>query len=154
MVAWDVDETNWRQGGVTSVSLRIEKLVEPSDSVTTISIISASCIAWSASILPNTIGSPTRGWPSLRGLDFLTELNLARSGPIPVRQVPQDHSVPLTDACLVHLQALPRLENLTLAGNLITDHGLAQIATMTKLKSLDLERHRGQRRRVWSTSRG
>ena len=37
------------------------------------------------------------------------------------------------------MQALPRLEVLTLSGNLITDRGLSQIASDGDLKILDLE---------------
>ena len=114
-------------------------------SATAISITSGSCTEWSASTLPKTIGSPTRGWPRLRGLDFLSELNLDRLNRFRHAQSSSHIRLPLTDACLVHLQALPRLENLSLAGNLITDQGLSQIAAMTNLKVLDLERHRGQR---------
>ena len=41
--------------------------------------------------------------------------------------------------CLIHVLALPRLEVLTLSGNVITDQGLSQIARMRNLKNLDLE---------------
>ena len=79
-----------------------------------------------------------KGLAALRGLDSLTDLNLER---MERYRNPQSErvSLPLTDACLVHVQALPRLEVLTLSGNLITDQGLPQIARMRNLKTLDLE---------------
>ena len=136
MVLWDIDQTNWRQGGVTSVSfaarnswnarLRDEDL----DHFRRLHRVVSLNLAENDRIT-------NKGLSGLRGLDFLAELNLERLDRYrqpPTRLV----SIPLTDACLVHLQALPRLENLSLAGNLITDQGLSQIAAMRNLKVLNL----------------
>ena len=76
MVVWEIDEANWRQGGSTSV-ISSQRFWHPRlDDM--ISLTFTSYIASSASISPKTIELPTRGWPSLAGLSFLTELDLAR----------------------------------------------------------------------------
>ena len=111
-----------------------------------ISFTSRDCIAWSASISPKTIAITDKGLAALRGLDFLAELNLDRLDRYREHLFGRN-SVPLTDACLVHLQALPRLEVLTLSGNLITDEGLARIARMTNLEDTRSRGDRDHRRR-------
>ena len=45
----------------------------------------------------------------------------------------------LKDSCLVPLQGLTQLENLTLSGNRITDKGLELIAHLPNLETLDLD---------------
>jgi hypothetical protein len=133
-VLWNIDGTNWRQGGVTSVSF-------------------AARISWGPRLRDGDLDHfrrlhrvvsldlsendqiTNKGLAGLRGLDFLSELNLER---LDRYRNPRRFSIPLTDACLVHLQALPRLENLKLGGNLITDQGLSRIAAMSNLKVLDL----------------
>jgi hypothetical protein len=135
-VVWEMDNNNWRQGGVTRVYHstrswgwsdlgnadlnRLKRLHR----VVSLDLAEADKIT-------------NKGLAALRGLVDLSELNLDRSERFRLAafraQVP-----PLTDACVVHLQALPRLENLTLAGNSITDQGLSQIAKMANLKFLDL----------------
>jgi hypothetical protein len=136
-VDWKVDETNWRQWGETSVSYDSRSFFgsrfEDKDLdhlkrlFHVVKLNLAEC---------ETITSS--GLVRLRELDFLTELNLARlnryryaryANPLP----------PLTDACVQNLQPLGRLETLDLAGNLITNAGMSQIAGMLNLKSLDLE---------------
>jgi hypothetical protein len=78
------------------------------------------------------------GLATLRGLNLLTELNLARLNQYRYAQFGVNQTR-LTDACLVHLRSMPRLENLSLSGNQITDQGLSQIAELTNLKVLDLD---------------
>ena len=144
MVVWDIDETNWRQGGVTSVSFASRNFVESADSATAISITFSKLHRVVSLNLAENDRITNKGLAELRGLDFLTELNLDRLNRYrhsPVRIA----SAPLTDACLVHLQALPRLENLSLAGNLITDQGLSQIARMANSEDSRSRGHRGQR---------
>jgi hypothetical protein len=136
-VAWEVQETNWREGGTTSVSyasrnswnakLDDDDLDHLKKLLPVVKLELAEC---------NTI--TITGLAKLRGLTSLNELNLARLNGYRYARYGVT-STPLTDACLIHLQALPRLEKLTLAGNLITDTGLSQIASMANLKSLDLE---------------
>ena len=136
MVTWDINGTNWRQGGVTSVSFgprnfgfsRLEEadLKHLHKLHRVVSVNLGECD-----------GISNKGLAVLRGLDFLVELNLDRLGRyrhLRFGGVP----APLTDACLVHVQTLPRLEVLTLSGNLITDNGLSRITGMTSLKTLDL----------------
>jgi hypothetical protein len=135
MVQWEMDETNWRQGGVTSVSFAARNWWNVKLSNGELKYL------WNlhrvvSLDLAEKDGITTKGLAALRGLEFLSELNLARLD----RYRPDrlGNLVPFTDACLVHLQALPRLEKLGLAGNQITDQGLAQLAKMSKLKTLDL----------------
>jgi Leucine-rich repeat (LRR) protein len=136
-VAWEVLETNWREGGTTSVSY-------------------GSRYSWNAKFddddldhlrklwhlvkldLAECITITNSGLAKLRGLTFLEELNLARLDRFRLARNGVT-SVSLTDSCVIQLRALARLEKLTLAGNLITNGGLAQIANMANLKTLDLE---------------
>jgi Leucine Rich repeat len=135
-VLWDIDKTNWRQGGATSVSFAARNSWDVRlrdgdlDHVRRLHRVVSLDLAENDRIT-------NKGLSGLRGLDFLAELNLER---LERYRQPQFGriSIPLTDACLVHLQTLPRLENLTLAGNLITDQGLSRIAQMSSLKVLDL----------------
>jgi hypothetical protein len=136
-VGWEVHETNWREGGTTSVSYGWKNSWNPKFSdddldhlrklLRVVKLDLAEC---------NTITNA--GLAKLRGLDFLTELNLERLNRYRYARYGAPWDL-LTNACLVHLQALRGLEKLTLAGNLITDSGLSQIATITNLKTLDLE---------------
>jgi Leucine Rich repeat len=136
-VAWEIDDTNWRHGGATSVSYRSPNLRRANfndddldhvkELLRVVKLELAECDK-----ITNT------GLARLRGLDFLAELNLERLNRYRYAQFGAT-SVPLTDACLIHLQPLRGLEKLTLAGNRITDRGLSQVASMANLKALDLE---------------
>jgi Leucine Rich repeat len=136
-VAWEIDDTNWRHGGATSVSDRSPNLRRANindddldhvkELLRIVKLELAECDK-----ITNT------GLARLRGLDFLAELNLARLNRYRYARFGAI-STPLTDACLIHLQPLRGLEKLTLAGNRITDKGLSQVASMANLKSLDLE---------------
>jgi Leucine rich repeat/Leucine Rich repeat len=136
MVLWDIDKTNWRQGGVTSVSFAARNSWIPRLRDGDLNHFRRLHRVVSLNLAEND-RITNKGLSGLRGLDFLAELNLER-----LERYRQVHFgsifIPFTDACLVHLQALPRLENLTLAGNLITDQGMSQIAQMSSLKVLDL----------------
>lgn len=136
-VVWEIDQSNWRHGGTTTVSLGAGRSWDPKLGNSDLAHLSKLHHVVSLNLSEND-RLTSKGLAALRGLEFLTELNLERmhryreprSGRI---------SVPLSDACLVHLMALPRLEVLALSGNLITDQGLAQLARMSTLKTLDLE---------------
>ena len=134
MVLWDIDQTNWRQGGVTSVSVaarnswNMRLRDEDLDHFRRLHRVVSLSLAENDQIT-------NKGLSRLRGLEFLTELNLER---LDRYRNTSRFSTPLTDGCLVHLKALPRLENLTLAGNMITDQGLSQIAALRNLKGLNL----------------
>jgi Leucine-rich repeat (LRR) protein len=82
-------------------------------------------------------GVTSKTLSALHGLDFLTDLNLDRLNHYRIDR-PLLTSTFLTNASLVHVLALPRLEALSLAGNLITDQGLSQLAGLPGLKRLDL----------------
>jgi hypothetical protein len=138
-VRWAVDETNWRQGGVTSMSFQ-----------------SRLSGAWNSTFgdedlrylhklhrlvsldLSECDKITSKGLAELRGLEFLTELNLARLDRYR-HPVTGGRPVPLDETCLPALQGLERLEMLSLSGNLITDRGVSQIAKMANLKFLELE---------------
>jgi Leucine Rich repeat len=136
MVLWDIDQTNWRQGGVTSVSFAARNSWIPRLRDGDLNHFRRLHRVVSLNLAEND-RITNKGMSELRGLDYLAELNLERLERY--RQVQFGRVfIPLTDACLVHLQALPRLENLTLAGNLITDQGMSQIAQMSSLKVLEL----------------
>ena len=136
-VVWEINETNWRQGGETVVDLR---MVRQSD--LRLGDLDLTHVRNLHRVVSLNLSENDRitddGLVELRGLDSLTALNLER---LDRYRPPHSGSVarPLTDACLVHVLALPRLEILTLSGNLITDQGLAQIAKMDTLKVLDLD---------------
>ena len=127
------------------MSFASRNVVESEDSATTISITFGKLHRVVSLNLAENDRITNKGLAALRGLDFLSELNLDRLDRFRQPAFRLAIRLRLTDACLVHLQALPRLENLSLAGNLITDQGLSQIAKMANLKILDLERHRGDR---------
>ncbi len=135
-VLWDIDKTNWRQGGVTSVSFAARNSWIPRLRDGDLNHFRRLHRVVSLNLAEND-RITNKGLSGLRGLDFLAELNLERLERYRKAQFGLV-SIPLTDACLVHLLALPRLENLTLAGNPITDGGLSQIAAMRNLKVLDL----------------
>ena len=137
MVLWDIDKTNWRQGGVTSVSFVARNSWIPRLRDGDLNHFRRLHRVVSLNLAEND-RITNKGLSGLRGLDFLAELNLERLERYRHAQSGAFRTVQLTDACLVHLQALPRLENLTLAGNLITDQGMSQIAQMSSLKVLDL----------------
>jgi hypothetical protein len=136
-VLWEIDETNWRQGGATTVELTALQRSNLNFNDADLTHVRELHRVVSLNLAEND-RITNKGLAALRGLDLLTDLNLER-----MDRYRNPHSgrvsVPLTDACLVHAQTLPRLEVLTLAGNLITDKGLSQIATMRTLKTLDLE---------------
>jgi Leucine Rich repeat len=136
-VLWEIDETNWRQGGATTVELTAIRASNLRFSDSDLAHLGKLHRVVSLNLAEND-QITNKGLAEIRGLRFLTELNLER---MERYRNPQSGrvSVPLTDACLVHVLALSRLEVLTLSGNRITDQGLAQIARMRNLKFLDLE---------------
>jgi hypothetical protein len=134
-VDWEIDASNWRHVGVTSVSharFTLNRKLSDRDLKYVRNLHRVISVS-----LPASDEITDKGLKDLSGLDLLTELNLERLDRFRHARFGVN-SAPLTDACLVHLQALPRLEILTLAGNLITDQGLTEIAKMPRLKVLDL----------------
>jgi Leucine-rich repeat (LRR) protein len=137
VVTWNIDENNWRKGGETSVVFSWTNTwrssAKNSDLITIHKLhrVTSLHLAESDSIT-------NKGLANLRGLNDLMELDLSRMESF---RNPNVNRVwkPLSDACVVHLQALSRLETLVLSGNRITDQGLAELAKIRTLKSLDLE---------------
>jgi hypothetical protein len=131
-VMWNIDEDNWMSGGVTTVNYRQRS-----------SWLSGSRDL-DLKILPRLLNVDTvslaecdvtvQGLDSLRGLKHLKVLSLLR-----LNHLRHGSSVTgLSDACLIPIQGLSQLQDLTLAGNRITDNGLALIAGLHELQSLDL----------------
>jgi hypothetical protein len=137
MVGWEIDKANWRQGGSTSVSFTSHRFWQPQLDNSELTHLHKLHRVVSLNLSEND-RITNKGLAKLRGLNFLTELDLARLDRFREAQFGSSFR-PLSDACLVHLRSLPRLEDLTLAGNLITDTGLAEIAQIKTLKKLDLE---------------
>ncbi len=135
-VTRNVDTTNWRHGGDTSVSFRPSPFFSLGFRDRDLHYLRRLHHLVSLD-LAECSEITSKGLAALHGLDFLTDLNLERLSPYR-KQTANHPFVPLTDACLTHLQKQPRLQNLVLAGNRITDLGLTRIATMTRLKTLDL----------------
>src|SRR5579883_805723 len=140
-IDWQIDETNWRQGGVTSVDtgsrwgyggIHFGASLVDRDLHYFLDLHRVESLN-----LSESYDFTDKGLAILGGLQHLTELDLTRlnqyrrnaSGPDPR---------PLTDACLVHLRSLPRLQKLSMSGNRITDRGLAQIAQLANLTELEL----------------
>ena len=136
MALWDIDRTNWRQGGVTSVTFGSRNSWYRGLSNDDLNYLGKLHRVVSLNLAEND-RITNKGLAALRGLDFLSELNLDRLNRFRHAQS-SIRTAQLTDACLAQLQALPQLENLSLAGNKITDQGLSQIAAIKNLKVLDL----------------
>jgi Leucine Rich repeat len=136
-VVWEIDKANWRHGGSTTVSFRSNRVWQARLGNDELSHLHRLNHVVSLDLSEND-RITNKGLAKLRGLNFLTELDLARLDRFREPRFGSSFR-PLSDACLVHLRALPRLEDLTLAGNLITDTGLAEIAQIKTLKKVDLE---------------
>src|SRR5262249_54093846 len=108
-IDWQIDGKNWRQGGVTSVSgvsrsgvqiFGAELFVRDLHYLLDLRPVQSLSLAESHAITD-------KGLAILGGLQHLTELDLARLNRF---RYPGSNYVPLTDACLVHLRSLPRLQ--------------------------------------------
>jgi hypothetical protein len=131
-VAWQIDEDNWMSGGVTSVNYRQRSSWLSGSRDPELRILPTLLNVESLSLSECAVTE--QGLDSLRGLKHLKGLNLMRLGHL-------RYGSPLTglsDACLIPIQGLTQLHDLDLAGNRITDDGLALIARMPNLESLDL----------------
>jgi hypothetical protein len=131
-VDWQIDEDNWMSGGVTNVNYKQRSWLAGSRDAD-LKILPRLLNLESLSLAESAVTE--QGLASLRGLDHLKMLNLAR-----LDQFRYGSPVTgLNDAALVPIQGLTRLETLTLTGNRITDQGLALIARMPALENLDLD---------------
>jgi hypothetical protein len=135
-VDWQIDETNWRQGGVTAVahtSRRWNAKLGDSDLPYLLDLHRVRSLG-----LAECDSITDKGLAMLGGLDSLTELNLTRLNRYRYARYGADQA-PLTDACLVSIRSLPRLQSLALSGNRITDQGLSCLAELRNLKVLVLD---------------
>jgi len=131
-VDWQIDEDNWMSGGVTAVRHNSRSWLASSRDPD-LKLLPKLLNLESLSLAECAVTE--QGLASLRGLDHLEVLNLARLDQF-------RYGSPVTglkDAPLVPIQGLTRLETLTLTGNRITDQGLALIARMPALENLDLD---------------
>jgi hypothetical protein len=136
---WQIDETNWWQGGITSVSgaRRYVGAIFGADLGDRDLHYLLDLRPVQSLNLEECNHVTDKGLAILGRLQRLTELDLTRLMRYRRNPIGSD-PVPLTDACLVHLLSLPRLKKLSLSGNRITDRGLAQIAELRHLTELDL----------------
>jgi len=131
-VAWQLDENNWMSGGVTAVNFRQRSSWLSGSHDPDLKILPILLNVESLSLSECAVTE--QGLDSLRGLKHLKSLNLMRLGHL-------RYGSPVTglsDACLVPIQGLTQLHDLDLAGNRITDDGIALIAGMHELESLGL----------------
>jgi Leucine rich repeat len=131
-VDWQIDEDNWKTGGVTNVTYNHRSWQSGSRDLE-LRILPRLLNVESLSLSECPVTE--QGLAILRGLDHLKSLNLARLEHL-------RYGSPLTglsDGCLMPIQGLSQLQNLTLSGNRITNDGLALLARMPALESLDLD---------------
>jgi len=131
-VDWQIDETNWMSGGVTNVNYRHRSSWLSGSRDLELKILPRLLNVESLSLSDCAVTE--QGLDSLRGLHHLKSLNLMRLGHL---RYGSPETV-MSDACLIPIQGLTQLHDLDLAGNRITDDGLALIAGMPELESLDL----------------
>jgi Leucine Rich repeat len=132
-VDWQIDEDNWMSGGVTNVYFKQLRSWPPNSHDPDLRILPRLLNVESLGLSECAVTEQELA--SLRGLNHLRSLNLARLNHL--RYGSPDTG--LSDACLIPIQGLTRLETLTLSGNRITDQGLALIARMPALENLDLD---------------
>ena len=132
-VDWQIDEDNWMSGGVTNVNFKQLRSWPPSSHDPDLSLLPRLLNVESVGLSECAVTEQELA--SLRGLDHLRSLNLARLNHLRYGSL----DTGLSDACLIPIQGLSQLQTLTLSGNRITDEGLALIAGMPELESLDLD---------------
>ncbi len=131
-VDWQIDEDNWMSGGVTNVNFKGLRSWPPGLDDPDLTILPRLRNVESLGLSECAVTE--QGLAPLRGLNHLRSLNLARLNHLRYGT----RVTGLSDACLIPIQGLTQLHDLELAGNRITDDGLALIAGMPELESLDL----------------
>jgi hypothetical protein len=130
-VDWQIDETNWRRGGNTSLSwhsqgwmrrFHVEEVKAMSRLFGVKSVNLSEC--------PVT----EQGLSALREFHDLEELNLSRLYHLKYGSEPAAFG----DGYVVALQGMSKLQVLSLAGNRITDEGLAKLVLLPSLEIVDL----------------
>jgi Leucine Rich repeat len=131
-VNWDLNSENWLTGGVTSVAYGQSGFFTRSHDL---DLITLSRLLHLQSLKLDECDVSEEGLTALSALPELKELSLMR-----LLHIRYGASVSgLKDSCLVPVQGLTQLQNLTLSGNRITDKGLEFIAHLPNLVSLDLD---------------
>jgi Leucine Rich repeat len=139
-VEWDLNSENWMTGGVSSVGYKGGPfLVNFSGSSTKDAhdpdLLTLSKLLHLQSLKLDECEVSEEGLSALSALHELKDLSLIR-----LHQFRYGGFVSgLKDSCLVPLQGLTQLQNLSLSGNRITDKGLELIAHLPKLETLDLD---------------
>jgi hypothetical protein len=139
-VDWDINASNWRRSGATSVSFAARSSFSPGR-VKDADLRSLKELHHLESLdLANCIEVTDDGLAALSGLVDLKELDLSRNPDILASWFSNANpNAKLTDAALVHVGALPRLTSLVLSGNQITDAGLARLSGLGNLETLELD---------------
>ena len=132
-VDWQLDEDNWMNGGVTSVTYKYRGGQLSSRDQLGFKALSRLLHVKSLSLAECDISE--QDLSILGRLVELEELNLSRMDQYRHQWGP----LGLSDACLVPVQGLTRLHVLSLSGNRITDQGLAMIAHLPSLEYLALD---------------
>jgi hypothetical protein len=136
MVDWDISLENFRTGGDTSVAFRgnyswhrRQVTAEDLQSLKRLNHLQSLELSGLTALRDGDLSV-------IEDLHELQELDLSR-------QPPDGMSggvvIPLGDDVLAHVKGLSRLKSLGLAGNRITDAGLAKLANLQSLEMLDLD---------------
>jgi hypothetical protein len=131
-VDWQLDADNWLTGGLSSVSFSPRGFSTPRMLDQEMKELVKLWHLESLNLSECNVSESSL--TALAGLVELKELNLTR-----MDQYRYGGPEGLSDNCLQPLQAMTRLETLTLSGNRITDEGLAMIAGLPKLEYLILD---------------
>lgn len=135
-VDWEIGPDNFWSGGKTDVSYRPSYYFQEKR-VTGRDLESLKSLRHLRSLtLTGADQVPEADFSAIAGLGELEELELDRSpSPYPAGAL----RVLLTDRVLDHVRGLTKLKTLGLAGNRITDAGLAKLANLQALDTLDLD---------------
>ena len=135
-VRYSFDGTNWQVGGQTSVAFQTKYSIFRLNAPLT----ELSALHDLQRLVELDIGrldrDDFRDFAFLRGLDDLQVLAVDRITP-PWTGAP--NSRPFHDDMLVEVSNLRSLKTLLIAGNRITDKGLAKLSALSRLEKLDLE---------------
>jgi hypothetical protein len=140
-VDWDLNSDNWMTGGVSSVKFKGDPFLfsfsgNPSASgAHDPDLLRLLRLQHLQSLKLEECDVSEQGLSTLSALHELKDLSLTR-----LHQFRYGGALSgLKDSCLVPLQGLTQLENLSLSGNRITDKGLELIAHLPNLETLDLD---------------
>jgi len=137
-VDWDLNSENWTTGGVSAVEYKGGTFFIGTPSVVNThdpDLVTLSKLLHLQSLKLEECDVSEEGLSAVSALHELSALSLVR-----LHQFRYGGGFPgLKDSCLVPLQGLTQLEQLSLSGNRITDKGLELIAHLPNLSTLDLD---------------